>query len=333
MVRLSPQQPRGDARAWCPVGVQPCRNQPYRWGFWGGHPSTASSPLKSSQTSPDFSQGRNTPEFNGSPFLPHERQQDIPSMNKIHESLIFPADSAARDLHRGEITTASKPAVLQQCKRQHLAPCSLQQAATSTGNMGTSTLGHLSLCLHTNALVGRAQSLQTAHTSARRAPSAPNPAGTMLMPLQAGKYPVKYQYISYKYRYLPQATVGKAPSAPAWAGGAMGQGRSSSLTACSDHSRAQSQTAFMALPRSPALAHPARQPVHPKRQLPVCLGSPPARAELCTARLFCAAQGRISCRLICISLSFHRMPPDFLHQARSFHQGGGPAARSSLAGS
>lgn len=219
MVWLSPQLPRGDARAWCPVGVQPCRNQPHRWGFWGGHPSAANSPPNSSQTSPDFNQGRNprgsTPEFNGSPFLSHERQQDIPPMNKIRESLIFPADSAARDPHRGEVTTASKPAVLQQCKRQHLAPCSLQQAATSTGNTGTSTLGHLSLCLHTNALVGRAQSLQPAHISARRAPSAPNPAGTMLMLLQAGKYPVKYPCISYKYRYLPQAMVGKAPCAPA----------------------------------------------------------------------------------------------------------------------
>lgn len=128
--------------------------------------------------------------------------------------------------------------------------------------------------------------------------------------------------------------VGEAPCAPAGAGGTIlqpGQGGSSSLTACSDHSRAQSQSAFVALPRSPALAHPARQPLHPRRQLRVCLGSPPARAELSTARLFCAARGRISCRLISIFLSFHRMPPDFLRQARSFHQGGGPAARSSLA--
>lgn len=116
-----------------------------------------------------------------------------------------------------------------------------------------------------------------------------------------GKYPGKYPNLNYKYKYLPQAMVGKAPSAPAGARGTIlqtGQGRSSSLTTCSDHSRAQSQIAFMALPRSLTLTHPARQPVHPRRQLPVCLGSPPARAELSTAGLFCAAQGRISCYLI-----------------------------------
>lgn len=85
----------------------------------------------------------------------------------------------------------------------------------------------------------------------------------------------KYPVLMKKSSRLPQAVVRKAPSAPCMGWGyhpaRCGQGGSSSLTSCSDHSRAQSQTAFTASPAQIPGSRPSCRSASPPQKAAPCL--------------------------------------------------------------